>query len=331
MVGRAESNKEEIVTVATKMIRELLENGVHFGHQTNKWHPKMGKFIFGEKNGIYIIDLKKTEESLIKAMEFVKTFAAEGKKLLFVGTKKQAKSIIRSEAQKCGMFFIDERWLGGCLTNFNTIRKSVDRLKHIQEIKAGDTYNSYAKKEKAKIDREEHKLLKNLEGIREMTKLPDALIVVDAELEDIAIKEARKIGIPVIALVDTNCDPNVVDYPIPGNDDAIRSIEYIVLKIAEAAAEGVKESVSGKQVKDLRDPKAVVSEAPVEPVVETAVSEPAAKTAVSEPVVETAASEPAAETAISEPETKVEDVSVAETPKETEKEESPEGDIKLDT
>lgn len=241
------------MTVATQMIKDLLENGVHFGHQTNKWHPKMGKFIFGEKNGIYIIDLKKTEEALIKAMAFAKAAAAEGKTLLFVGTKKQAKAIIRSQAQRCGMFFVDERWLGGCLTNFDTIRKSVDRLRQIQDTKATEAYNSYAKKEKAKIDREEYKLLKNLEGIREMTKLPDAMVVVDAEIEDIAIKEARKIGIPVIALIDTNCDPACVDYPVPGNDDAIRSIEYVVSRIADAVAEGVKESVSGKKVKDLRE------------------------------------------------------------------------------
>ena len=241
------------MTVATQMIKDLLENGVHFGHQTNKWHPKMGKFIFGEKNGIYIIDLKKTEEALLKAMAFAKNLASEGKKVLFVGTKKQAQKIIRQEALRCGMFFVDERWLGGCLTNFDTIRKSVDRLKHIQEIKAGDVYGSYAKKEKAQIDREENKLLKNLDGIKDMTKLPDALMVVDAELEDIAIKEARKIGIPVMALIDTNCDPNVVDYPIPGNDDAIRSIEYVVSKIAQALEEGVKEAATGKKVKDMRD------------------------------------------------------------------------------
>lgn len=262
-------NEEEVVTVATQMIKDLLENGVHFGHQTNKWHPKMGKFIFGEKNGIYIIDLKKTEEALTKAMEFAKSVAAEGKTLLFVGTKKQAKAIIRSEAQKCGMYFIDERWLGGCLTNFDTIRKSVDRLKHIQGIKAGEVYNAYAKKEKAKIDREEYKLLKNLEGIVEMTKLPNALVVVDAEIEDIAIKEAKKIGIPVIALIDTNCDPNCVDYPVPGNDDAIRSIEYVVSKIAEAVSEGVKESVSGKKVKDLRELSGKTEAAPIEATVET--------------------------------------------------------------
>ena len=307
--------------VATQMIKDLLANGVHFGHQTNKWHPKMGKFIFGEKNGIYIIDLKKTEANLVKAMDFVRSLTAEGKTLLFVGTKKQAKTIIRSEAQKNGMFFIDERWLGGCLTNFGTIRKSVDRLQHIQKVKAGDTYNSYAKKEKAKIDREENKLLKNLEGIIKMTKLPDALVIVDAELEDIAIKEAKKIGIPVIALVDTNCDPNIVDYPIPGNDDAIRSIEYIVTKLAEAAGEGVQEAVTGKKVKDLKEMAGTSEAAAVEPVAETVTTEQAKpveeKKEEKAPVVEEAPIVPP-----------VVEAPVVEAPK---VEDAPEGDIKLDS
>lgn len=240
------------MVVATQMIKDLLANGVHFGHQTNKWNPRMEKYIFGEKSGIYIIDLKKTEEALGKAMDFVEQLTSQGKKVLFVGTKKQAKKIIKEQAGQCGMFFVDERWLGGCLTNFATIRKSVERLNHIQEIKTGEVYASYAKKEKARIDKEENKLLKNLGGIREMDKLPDCVIVVDAEIEDIAIKEARKIHIPVVALIDTNCDPNMVDFPIPGNDDAIRSIEYIVSKLAEAAEKGGKTFNSGKAVKDLR-------------------------------------------------------------------------------
>lgn len=238
------------MAIATQMIRDLLENGVHFGHQTNKWNPKMEKYIFGAKNGIYIIDLTKTEEALIKAMDFVRDITSQGKKVLFAGTKKQAKKIIRAEADRCGMFFVDERWLGGCLTNFATIRKSVERLNHIQELKTSELYGSYAKKERARIDREEHKLLKNLGGIRDMVKLPECVVIVDAEVEDIAIKEARKIHIPVIALIDTNCDPNMVDFPIPGNDDAIRSISYVVSKLADAAAEGAAQFNSGKPVKD---------------------------------------------------------------------------------
>ncbi|MFA6636734.1 MAG: 30S ribosomal protein S2 [Candidatus Omnitrophota bacterium] len=308
--------------VATQMIRELLENGVHFGHQTNKWHPKMGKFIFGEKNKIYIIDLKKTEEALIKAMDFVRNLTSEGKKVLFVGTKKQSKKIIKQAAQKSGMFYVDERWLGGCLTNFDTIRKSVERLRYIQQIKEGGTYNEYAKKEKARIDKEEYKLLKNLGGIVEMTKLPDAVVVADAEIGDIAIKEARKVGVPVVALVDTNCDPNMVDYPIPGNDDAIRSIEYIISKIAEAAEEGVKESVTGKKVKDMKNPEQKPEDMPAENVTEPA---PAEKPKAEEKQ-ETPAS--AEETPVEE---KVEKkVAPAEEKPAQEQEDAPEGDIKLD-
>jgi small subunit ribosomal protein S2 len=302
---------------ATQMIRDLLENGVHFGHQTNKWNPRMSDYIFGEKSGIYIIDLKKTEEALVKAMEFVQEITSQGKKALFVGTKKQAKKIIRGEAQRAGMFFIDERWLGGCLTNFATIRKSVERLNHIQEVKKSDIYDAYAKKEKARIDKEEHKLLKNLEGIRDMNKLPDCVIVVDAEVEDIAIKEARKIGIPVVALIDTNCDPNVADFPIPGNDDAIRSISYVVSQLANAAEKGSAEFNSGKAVKDLRskpDNKGVSA------------SEPAAETKPQVKAAEKTEDKPAPEVKVEErPEEKLEKEPLAEAI-----EEVGEGDIKLD-
>lgn len=237
------------MTIGSKIIRELLENGVHFGHQTNKWNPKMEKFIFGEKSGIYIIDLKKTEQALIEAMEMIHDLAATGKMVLFAGTKKQAKQIVREEAQRCGMFFVDERWLGGCLTNFTTVRRSVEKLNHLQEMKASEVYESLAKKEKARIDREEQKLLRNLEGIRDMARLPDCLVVVDAEAQMIAIKEARKIGIPVVALIDTNCDPDLIDFPIPGNDDAIRSIKYIISMLADSAGKGRME-FTGEQPDD---------------------------------------------------------------------------------
>jgi small subunit ribosomal protein S2 len=226
------------VAVATKVIRELLENGVHFGHQTNKWNPKMKKYIFGAKSGIYIIDLQKTEKALKEAEDFVYDIARQGKRVLFVGTKKQGKQIIRDEAERCDMFYVDERWLGGCLTNFQTIRRSVERLNQLQEMKDSEIYDSLAKKEQARKDREESKLLKNLGGIRDMEELPDCVFVVDAEDEFIAIKECRKIDIPVIALLDTNGDPDMVDYPIPGNDDAIRSIRYIVSTLADAAKKG---------------------------------------------------------------------------------------------
>jgi small subunit ribosomal protein S2 len=221
------------------------------------------------------------------------------------------------------MFFVDERWLGGCLTNFNTIRKSVDRLKHLQEVKAGDIYNEYAKKEKAQIDREEYKLLKNLGGIREMTKMPDALVVIDAELEDIAIKEAIKIGIPVVALIDTNCDPNLVDYPVPGNDDAIRSIEYVVGKLAQAIEEGKRGAGAGKTVKDMKalageeEKKAGIAE-------QEAAAPETSDTAIEQEEENKASS--------GEPETREEKIHPEEKQKADvpEEEEGPAGDIKLD-
>ncbi|MFH1310018.1 MAG: 30S ribosomal protein S2 [Candidatus Omnitrophota bacterium] len=236
------------MAMRSKVIKELLENGVHFGHQTNKWNPKMGKFIFGEKSGIYIIDLKKTEEALQAAENFLTELTGTGKTVLFVGTKKQAKQIIKDEALRCGMFFVNERWLGGCLTNFATIRKSVEKLNQIQEMKESGIYESLSKKEKSQRDKQENKLLKNLEGIRNMTELPQCMIVIDAEAEDIAIKEARIIGIPVIALIDTNCNPDLIEFPIPGNDDAIRAIKYIVSTLANAVETGKKGTVTKPEV-----------------------------------------------------------------------------------
>lgn len=239
--------------IESKIIKELLESGVHFGHQTNKWNPKMKKFIFGEKSGIYIIDLQKTETALLAAMDFLINLVSKGKSVLFVGTKKQAKQVVREEAQKCGMFFVDERWLGGCLTNFATIRKSVDRLDQLQEMKKGEIYAALAKKEKAHIDREEYKLLKNLEGIRNMHRLPDCLIVVDAEAENIAIREAYKMRLPIVALMDTNCDPDIINYPIPANDDAIRSIRYIISSLGGAIKKGLDKTA----VENIKAEKAV--------------------------------------------------------------------------
>jgi len=232
--------------VESIVIRELLENGVHFGHQTNRWNPKMKKYIFGAKSGIYIIDLQKTEVALANAVRFLQEMGSTGKRVLFVGTKKQAKQTVKDEAQRCGQFFVDERWLGGCLTNFATIRKSVERLNHLQKMKEGEVYETLAKKEKAGIDREEHKLLKNLAGIRDMHELPSCMVVIDAEAENIAIKEAQRVKIPIIALVDTNCNPDVIDFPIPGNDDAIRSIRYIISVLAGAVEKGCQEEAANR-------------------------------------------------------------------------------------
>jgi len=247
------------MSVSSNTIRELLENGAHFGHQTNKWNPKMKKFIFGEKSGIYIIDLERTEKELRKAMEFLEGLSKEGKKVLFVGTKKQAKEIIKEAAERCGMYYVDERWLGGCLTNFSTIRKSVERLNNLQAMKESEIYLSLAKKERVKLEREEQKLLKHFRGIREMTVLPGAVIVIDAEDEKIAVKEANKMGIPVIAMLDTNSDPDMVDYPIPANDDAIKSIKYICSVLADAAVEGRAEYDGKVEVAEKKEePEAAV-------------------------------------------------------------------------
>ncbi len=296
------------------VIRELLENGVHFGHQTNKWNPKMEKYIFGEKSGIYIIDLEKTEAALRAAVEFLHKITGAGKTVLFAGTKKQAKEIIREEARRCGMFFVDERWLGGCLTNFSTIQKSVGKLNQLQEMKQSEVYGSLAKKEKARIDREEYKLLKNLEGIRDMKTLPDCLIVVDAEAEEIAIKEAHKIGIPVIALIDTNCDPRMADYPIPGNDDAIRSIKYIISILTDAIVQGQNEFMGTKKGKKPEEKKPIAKAAPKEEKIEK-----------KEPEKEKKAEE------VKKPEeTPPEAKKAAKKPVEVSVEEEVEGDIKLD-
>lgn len=292
--------------VESRMIRELLENGVHFGHQTNKWNPKMGKFIFGEKSGIYIIDLEKTEKALNEAINFLYELTASGKNVLFVGTKKQAKDIIKDQALRCEMYYVDERWLGGTLTNFTTIRKSVNRLKHLEEMKSTEEYQLFTKKEKAHLEKEEQKLTKNLGGIREMTKVPDTLIIVDAEAEEIAVREAYKMGIPIVALIDTNCDPDKVDYPIPGNDDAIRSIQYVVTKLADAVEKGYLEYSGGKKKQEL------AAEKPEEETPETA--EPGEAT------------EKAAEEEIEEDFTEEESAAVSEDLTD----EDIEGDIKLD-
>jgi small subunit ribosomal protein S2 len=218
-------------------MKELLEAGVHFGHQTKRWNPKMKKYIFGKRNGIYIIDLQKTLKLFKEASAFIADLAGQGKRILFVGTKRQAQDAILEEANRCGMFYVNNRWLGGTLTNFSTVRRSIERLKEIETILA-DAEKEMSKKERAALDREREKLQKNLIGIREMDGLPDALFVIDPKKEYIAVKEAKKLGIPVVAIVDTNCDPEDIDFVIPGNDDAIRAIRLFTLKIADAVLEG---------------------------------------------------------------------------------------------
>jgi small subunit ribosomal protein S2 len=219
-------------------MKELLEAGVHFGHQTKRWNPKMKEYIFGERNGIYIIDLQKTLKLFKDAMRFVGEMAAQGKSVLFVGTKRQAQEAISEEAVRCGMFYVNQRWLGGLLTNMMTVQKSIKRLKLLEEIAADPTGGGRPKKELIRLERERKHLDQNLAGIKEMPGLPDVMFVVDSNKEEIAVKEARKLGIPVVAVVDTNCDPDVVDYVIPGNDDALRAIRLFTNKIADAVVEG---------------------------------------------------------------------------------------------
>jgi small subunit ribosomal protein S2 len=226
--------------LATITMKELLEAGVHFGHQTKRWNPRMKEYIFGERNGIYIIDLQKTLKMFKEASKYVTDLTGQGKVILFVGTKRQAQDAIAEEANRCGMFYINQRWLGGLLTNWITVQKSVKRLQELDEMATDGRYELLTKKEVIRLERERKHLQANLAGIKNMRRLPDALFVVDSNNEAIAVKEARKLGIPVVAVVDTNCDPTVVDYVIPGNDDALRAIRLFTSKISDSVVEGVQ-------------------------------------------------------------------------------------------
>lgn len=219
-------------------MKQLLEAGVHFGHQTRRWNPKMAPYIFTERNGIYIIDLQKTVKMVEEAYYFVRDVAADGGNILFVGTKKQAQDAIREEANRCGMFYVSQRWLGGMLTNFRTIRSRVERLKKIEQMAEDGSYEVLPKKEVLQLEKERQRLEKFLSGVKEMNRLPDAIFIVDPRKERIAVAEARKLGIPIVAIVDTNCDPDEVDYIIPGNDDAIRAVRLLSGKMSDAVIEG---------------------------------------------------------------------------------------------
>ncbi|HZJ57609.1 MAG TPA: 30S ribosomal protein S2 [Clostridia bacterium] len=224
--------------MAVVSMKELLEAGVHFGHQTRRWNPKMATYIFTERNGIYIVDLQKTVRKMEEAYNFVRDLAVEGKEILFVGTKKQAQEAIEYEAQRCGMYYVNQRWLGGMLTNFKTIRKRIDELHRLNEMEKDGSFEILPKKEVIKLRLERDKLERNLGGIKDMKRLPAAIYIVDPRKERIAIAEARNLGIPIIAIVDTNCDPDEIDYVIPGNDDAIRAVKLITSKMADAVLEG---------------------------------------------------------------------------------------------
>jgi small subunit ribosomal protein S2 len=257
--------------VANITMKELLEAGVHFGHQTKRWNPKMKEYIFGERNGIYIIDLQKTLKMFKEASKFVQELAAGGKTVLFVGTKRQAQDAIAEEAQRCGMFYINQRWLGGLLTNWVTVQKSVKRLKELDDMATDGRYELLPKKEVIKLERERKHLQANLAGIKNLSRLPDAIFVIDSNKEQIAVKEARKLGIPVVAVVDTNCDPSEVDYVIPGNDDALRAIRLFTSKIAESVVEGAQ--VGTKEMVDA----AAAGEAAESPSIVPGVDEPQAE------------------------------------------------------
>ena len=243
--------------MAVVSMKQLLEAGVHFGHQTRRWNPKMKPYIFGARNGIYIIDLQRTVRLFNTAYQFVRDNAAAGENILFVGTKQQARDTIQEEARRCGMFFINNRWLGGMLTNFKTIKLRIDRLKELDAMTEDGSINRFPKKEILRLQREQEKLEKNLGGIKEMNRLPSALFVVDTYREKIAVAEANRLGIPVVAVVDTNCDPDKIDYPIPGNDDAIRSIRLMTAKIADACNEGRQRYAEMQQAEQDKEAEAL--------------------------------------------------------------------------
>ena len=226
-----------IISMAQPQIQDLLEAGVHFGHQTRRWNPKMRRFIFAERSGIYIIDLQKTVRQIAKAQELLKSVILRGENVLFVCTKKQLKAVVQTEAAECSGFYVTERWLGGMLTNFQTLKKQIKRLRDLEQGSAEGDFENYTKKEKLLFEREREKLSRNLEGVKMMNRLPGALFIVDAKKEKIAIAEANKLGIPVVAIVDTNADPDVITVPIPGNDDAIRSVSLITSALADVIKE----------------------------------------------------------------------------------------------
>jgi len=231
----------------TALVKQLLEAGVHFGHQTRKWNPKMEKFIFGEKEGIYIINLEKTSKLLIEACNFLNEVATAGSYILFVGTKKQAQPIVKREAEGSNMFYVNQRWLGGTLTNFATIRQSIKKLDSFDKMKEDGTYEALSKKERATIDKKITNLLKNLAGIRKMDRLPGAVFVIDSKKEGIAVHEANKLSIPVVALVDTDCDPDKIDYVVPGNDDAMKAIGFVTSLISKSVLDGRNQFMAGKK------------------------------------------------------------------------------------
>ena len=295
--------------MVTVTMKELLEAGVHFGHQVRRWNPKMKEYIFGERNGIYIIDLQKTQKMFREALQFMTNMVAEdrGKTVLFVGTKRQAQDAVREEAERSGQFYVNQRWLGGLLTNFQTVQKSIKRLKDLDVMQTDGRYEKLTKKERIKLDRERLGLEKVLSGIKAMNRLPDAVFIIDVRKEEIAVAEANKLGIPVIAVVDTNCSPEGIDYVIPGNDDALRAVRLFASRIADAVLEGQQTLTEGGATGEeaatevAQQPEAAISapaieveSAPVEPLIaETNAEASAAPSAMAIEPSETAAAEAA--------------------------------------
>jgi len=284
--------------LVTVTMKELLEAGVHFGHQVRRWNPKMKEYIFGERNGIYIIDLQKTQKMFREALQAVANMVAEdrGKTVLFVGTKRQAQDAVREEAERSGQYFINQRWLGGLLTNFQTVQKSIRRLKDLEEMQTDGRYEKLTKKERIKLDREREGLNKTLSGIKGMNRLPDAVFVIDVRKEEIAVAEANKLGIPVIAVVDTNCSPEGVDYVIPGNDDALRAVRLFASRIADAVLEGQQMLTEGGATAATSG----TSEESAPPIETAGEADTGTEMAAAPADVEATATEPAAETETSE-------------------------------
>jgi len=251
-------------------MKELLEAGVHFGHQVRRWNPKMKEYIFGERNGIYIIDLQKTQKLFKDAVKFVSQASMDGKSFMFVGTKRQAQDAVEEEAKRCNQFYVNQRWLGGLLTNFQTVQKSIQKMKDIEAMREDGRYEALTKKERLELDREHESLNKNLAGIRDMRRLPDVIFIIDSNKEEIAVKEANKLGIPVVAIVDTNCNPDGIDYIVPGNDDALRAVRLFAAKMADAVIEGQQmlkegaDSIEGEEPAEVAEATAQPADAPRE-------------------------------------------------------------------
>ena len=263
-------------------MKELLEAGVHFGHQVRRWNPKMKEYIFGERNGIYIIDLQKTQRMFREAISFVTDLIAQdkGRTVLFVGTKRQAQDAIREESEKCGQYYVNQRWLGGLLTNFQTVQKSIKRLKDLEAMQTDGRYEKLTKKERIKLDRERESLNKNLSGIKSMTRLPDAIFIIDVKKEEIAVAEDNRLGIPIVAVVDTNCSPEGIDYVIPGNDDALRAVRLFASRISDAIVEGNQIATEGGVVAQEAEGAEGTAEEGSTPTVESATSEEGAQETV---------------------------------------------------